>query len=95
MARYGLFVLKVPLNPNQPTNLPTYHTATSAPNVVVETKVANVCVVGRAKDRANALFKQVHVSKSLKGRSNDAIGSACLYIACRQETVPRTFKGLL
>jgi len=21
MARYGLFVLKVPLNPNQPTNL--------------------------------------------------------------------------
>jgi len=63
--------------------------------VVVETKVANVCVGGRIKDRANALFKQVHVSKSLKGRSNDAIGSACLYIACRQETVPRTFKGLL
>ena len=47
-----------------------------------------------AKDRADALFKQVHVSKTLKGRSNDAIGSACLYIACRQEGVPRTFKGL-
>ena len=31
--------------------------------------------------------------KSLKGRSNDAIASACLYIACRQEGVPRTFKG--
>ena len=43
-------------------------------------------------DRANILFKQVHEGKSLKGRSNDAISSACLYIACRQENVPRTFK---
>ena len=45
------------------------------------------------QDRANMLFKQVHDQKSLKGRSNDAISSACLYIACRQEGVPRTFKG--
>ncbi|CAG0916138.1 unnamed protein product [Notodromas monacha] len=45
-------------------------------------------------DRANLLFKQVHESRSLKGRSNDAIASACLYIACRQENVPRTFKEI-
>lgn len=45
-------------------------------------------------DRANTLFKQVHEGKSLKGRSNDAIASACLYIACRQEGVPRTFKEI-
>ena len=45
------------------------------------------------QDRGNLLFKQVHEGKSLKGRSNDAISSACLYIACRQEGVPRTFKG--
>merc|ERR1719187_2913497 len=45
-------------------------------------------------DRANVLFKQVHVTKALKGRSNDAIASACLYIACRQEGVPRTFKEI-
>ncbi|KAE8610687.1 hypothetical protein XENTR_v10012202 [Xenopus tropicalis] len=44
-------------------------------------------------DRTNNLFKQVYEQKSLKGRSNDAIASACLYIACRQEGVPRTFKG--
>lgn len=43
-------------------------------------------------DRANMLFKQVHDTRSLKGRSNDAIASACLYIACRQERVPRSFK---
>lgn len=45
-------------------------------------------------DRANNLFKQVHDGKNLRGRSNDAIASACLYIACRQEKVPRTFKEI-
>ena len=43
-------------------------------------------------DRANTLFKQVHDTKCMKGKSSDAIASACLYIACRQEAVPRTFK---
>lgn len=45
-------------------------------------------------DRANNLFKQVHDGKNLKGRSNDAKASSCLYIACRQEGVPRTFKEI-
>lgn len=45
-------------------------------------------------DRANVMFKQVHDGKTLKGRSNDAIASACLYIACRKEGVPRTFKEI-
>jgi len=42
------------------------------------------------------LFKhtKVHDGKNLKGRSNDAKASACLYIACRQEGVPRTFKEI-
>ena len=52
------------------------------------------CVSGvHHQDRASTLFKQVHEGKALKGRSNDAIASACMYIACRQEGVPRTFKG--
>lgn len=45
-------------------------------------------------DRANTLFKQVNESKTLKGRSNDAIVAACMYISCRQEAVPRTFKEI-
>ena len=46
-------------------------------------------------DRANRLFKQIHDSKALRGgASNDAIASACVYISCRQEGVPRTFKGM-
>ena len=44
-------------------------------------------------DRANVLFKMVSDGKNLKGRSNDAIAAACLYIACRQEGVHRTFKA--
>lgn len=36
----------------------------------------------------------VHDGKSVKGRSNDAKASACLFIACRQEAVPRTFKEI-
>jgi len=46
-------------------------------------------------DRANLLFKQVHTTRALRGRSNDAIAAACLYIACRQDGVPRTFKEIV
>ncbi|XP_063359109.1 transcription initiation factor IIB-like [Cydia amplana] len=40
------------------------------------------------------VYFQVHDDKNLKGRANDAIASACLYIACRQEGMPRTFKEI-
>merc|ERR1719432_152469 len=46
-------------------------------------------------DRANNLFKMVHDGRNLKGRANDAIAAAVLYIACRQEGVPRTFKEIV
>jgi len=46
-------------------------------------------------DRANALFKVVYEGRNLKGRSNSAIAAACLYIACRQDGVPRTFKEIV
>ncbi|OON18834.1 transcription factor TFIIB repeat-containing domain protein [Opisthorchis viverrini] len=48
---------------------------------------------GNLKDHANLLFKQVYETKNLRGRSNDAVSTACLYMACRQEGVPRTFKA--
>ena len=46
-------------------------------------------------DRANNLFKMVHDGRNLKGRANEAISAAVLYIACRQEGVPRTFKEIV
>lgn len=45
-------------------------------------------------DRCKTLFKQVHQEKQLKGRANDAVAAACLFIACRQEDVPRSFKEI-
>ena len=45
--------------------------------------------------RANNLFKMVHDGRNLRGRANDAVASACMYIACRQEGVPRTFKEIV
>ena len=31
----------------------------------------------------------------MRGSSNETIAAACLYIACRQEGVPRTFKEIV
>ena len=45
------------------------------------------------KDRANEIYKKVEDLKSIRGRNQDAILAACLYIACRQEDRPRTVKG--
>lgn len=45
-------------------------------------------------DRCKTLFKQVYQEKQLRGRANDAVAAACLFIACRQEDVPRSFKEI-
>ncbi|KAL3117934.1 hypothetical protein niasHT_005177 [Heterodera trifolii] len=46
------------------------------------------------QDRAAKLYKEVLESKALRGKNNEAQAAACLYIACRQEGVPRTFKEI-
>lgn len=51
-------------------------------------------LVATIKDRANEIYKRVEDLKSIRGRSQDAILAACLYIACRQEDKPRTFKEI-
>ena len=43
---------------------------------------------------AQHIFHTVHKNKLIKGRSNNAIIAACLFIACRQQSVPRTFKEI-
>lgn len=45
------------------------------------------------QDRASEIYKKVEDQKSIRGRNQDAILAACLYIACRQEDKPRTVKG--
>ncbi|KAK0410612.1 hypothetical protein QR680_005234 [Steinernema hermaphroditum] len=46
------------------------------------------------QDMAAKIFKDVLDSKALKGKNNEAQAAACLYIACRKEGVPRTFKEI-
>lgn len=43
---------------------------------------------------AQHIFHTVHKNKLIKGRSNNAIIAACMFIACRQQSVPRTFKEI-
>ena len=45
-------------------------------------------------DRANVLCEQARVDKSVKGWSNDGIGAACLYVACRLEEMTRSFNEI-
>ncbi|KAH9617095.1 hypothetical protein KSS87_012900 [Heliosperma pusillum] len=51
-------------------------------------------LVATIKDRASEIFKKVEDQKSSRGRNQDAILAACLYIACRQEDKPRTVKEI-
>lgn len=46
-------------------------------------------------DTAKQLFKRVYEEKILKGKPNDAVVAACIFVACRQARVPRTFQEIV
>ena len=48
----------------------------------------------RVVDHALALYKTCYESKCVRGRSNDAIAAACIYISCRREGAQRTIKEI-
>jgi transcription initiation factor TFIIB len=43
---------------------------------------------------AKHIFKMVEDKKALKGKSQEAIVAGCIFIACRQTNVPRTFREI-
>ncbi|KAJ3412504.1 transcription initiation factor IIB [Chytridiales sp. JEL 0842] len=45
-------------------------------------------------DSAKQLFKKVEDEKILRGKSVDAIKASCIYLACREHHVTRTFKEI-
>ncbi|KAI9050851.1 hypothetical protein LZ554_004970 [Drepanopeziza brunnea f. sp. 'monogermtubi'] len=45
-------------------------------------------------DCAKLLFKKVEDAKAFKGKSQEAIIAGCIFIACRQCAVPRTFREI-
>lgn len=46
-------------------------------------------------DTSKQLFKRVDEERLLKGKKVEAIIAACIFIACRQGRVPRTFKEIV
>lgn len=61
--------------------------------------IANMCeVISLPKsiaDTSKQLFKRVDEERLLKGKAQDAIIAACIFIACRQGRVSRTFKEIV
>ncbi|CAI9761620.1 unnamed protein product [Fraxinus pennsylvanica] len=60
----------------------------------IATMADRLGLVATIKDRANEIYKKVEDQKPLRGRNQDAILAACIYIACRQEDKPRTVKEI-
>ncbi|XP_074577591.1 transcription initiation factor IIB-like [Curcuma longa] len=60
----------------------------------IESMADRLNLVASIKDRANEIFKKLEDLKSVRGRNQDAILAACLYIACRQENKPLTVKEI-
>ena len=46
------------------------------------------------QENASRIFKDVLDSRAVLGEDNEAQAAACLYIACRKDGVPRTFKEI-
>ena len=46
-------------------------------------------------DISKQLYKRVDEEKMLKSKPTDAVIAACIFIACRQARVPRTFKEIV
>jgi transcription initiation factor TFIIB len=46
-------------------------------------------------DTAKMLYRRTEEEKLLRGKQPDAIVAACLFIACRQAAVPRTFREIV
>ncbi|GAB4851627.1 Transcription initiation factor IIB-2 [Ancistrocladus abbreviatus] len=62
--------------------------------MTIATMADRLGLVATIKDRACEIYKKVEEQKSSRGRNQDAILAACLYIACRQEDKPRTVKEI-
>lgn len=45
-------------------------------------------------DQAKILYKKADEGKIIKGKSQEAIIAGCIFIACRQQGVPRTFREI-
>lgn len=50
---------------------------------------------GTVRDTAKQVYQRVDQEKLLRGKSVDAVVAACVFVACRQQRVPRTLKEMV
>lgn len=82
---------------NRAQNKSTHDKATKALLAAYKEIGAHCDAVGLTKvvsDTAKALFKQVDDAKTMKGKSQEAVIAGCIFLACRQCDVPRTFREI-
>ncbi|PRQ21659.1 putative transcription factor TFIIB [Rosa chinensis] len=60
----------------------------------IETMCDRLGLVSTIKNRANEMYKTLEDHRCSKGRNQDALLAACLYIACKHEEKPRTLKEI-
>ena len=78
----------------KPTKVSTSYRALSTAFGDISTMTGRLNSSRAVVDRACKLFKDIYEGQKMKGRSHHGIAAACLYTACRQEQVPRTFKEI-
>ncbi|CAF4154200.1 unnamed protein product [Adineta steineri] len=61
---------------------------------VIRQMAGRISLSNRIIHRACFIFKHSHENKCVRGRSQDVIVAACIYIACRQEGAQRTIKEI-
>ncbi|GAA0170664.1 general transcription factor [Lithospermum erythrorhizon] len=60
----------------------------------IASMVDRLSLVATIKDRASEIYKRLEDQKCTRGRNLDALVAACIFIACRQESKPRTVKEI-
>ncbi|CAF4224890.1 unnamed protein product, partial [Adineta steineri] len=61
---------------------------------VIRQMAGRISLSNRIIHRACFIFKHSHENKCVRGRPQDVIVAACIYIACRQENAQRTIKEI-
>lgn len=62
---------------------------------IIADQASRIELASSIVDLAKKRFKDVYEMKILKGRNNAAIAAACIFIACREQGVPRSFKEIV
>ncbi|KAK3080178.1 transcription initiation factor IIB, partial [Teratosphaeriaceae sp. CCFEE 6253] len=52
-------------------------------------------LTGTVSDTAKHLFKDADESRLFKGKSQEALIAGCVFLACRRNQVPRSFREVM